>query len=204
MSKDIDNQGSASDGCIGNMHTACYSSLCDQQLLELISKQRDRSALAELYQRFKSTVGSFLKRKTCEDKLVDEVYNDVMLIVWENAHKFRGESKVSTWIFTIAYRIKIALSQKEKRHAHLTTEDFIHDVIPETGASLEETIEDAMLKLSEAHRTVIELSYFHGYNTSEIAAIVGCPQNTVKTRLFHARQKLKTTIEADQSSLEND
>jgi len=136
--------------------------------------------------------------------LIEEVYNDVMLTIWRKASTFRGESKVSTWIFTIAYRIKIALSQKENRHKHVTTEEFTHDISSESSFSVTETIEDAMVGLSESHRTVIELSYFHGYNISEIAAIVDCPQNTVKTRLFHARQKLKTTIEADKPSLEND
>ncbi len=181
-----------------------YSDFEDDKLLILIGSNRDNTALDELYERYRPTLGRFLQRGMHETTLIEEVYNDVMLTIWRKASTFRGESKVSTWIFTIAYRLKIALSQKEKRHAHLTTEDFMHEVVPETGASIEETIEDAMIKLSEAHRTVIELSYFHGYNTSEIAVIVGCPQNTVKTRLFHARQKLKTTIEVDQSSLEND
>lgn len=70
--------------------------------------------------------------------------------------------------------------------------------------SLSETIRAAINELSDQHRTVIDLAYFHGYSISEIAVIVGRTQNTVKTRLFYARQNLKATIEADQLSLESD
>ncbi|TMH00747.1 MAG: RNA polymerase sigma factor, partial [Betaproteobacteria bacterium] len=48
--------------------------------------------------------------------------------------------------------------------------------------------------LSAEHRAVVDLTYFHGLGCREIADIVGCPVDTVKTRMFHARRKLKTLL----------
>lgn len=209
MSKGIDNKGRAIDAidCSSNRSKiSCYSSLCDQQLLELIAKQRDRGALAELYQRFKQTVGSFLKRKTCEDKLVDEVYNDVMLIVWDKADKFRGESKVSTWIFGIAYHTSLTHNRKELRHSQDTDNQIsgsLNSLVDDNN--LEQQIVDnasmrsAIEKLSMQHKIVIELAYFYGHNLQEISDLLDCPLNTVKTRLFHARKQLKLSIQMEQN-----
>ncbi len=209
MKEGIDDKGnvaSAFDCGAEQTQIECYSSLCDQQLLELIAKQRDRDALSELYQRFKQTVGSFLKRKTCEDKLVDEVYNDVMLIVWDNASKFRGESKVSTWIFGIAYHTSLTHNRKELRHSQDCDNQMsgsLSSLVDDNN--LEQQIVDkasmrsAIGKLSQQHKIVIELAYFYGHNLQEISDLLGCPLNTVKTRLFHARKQLKQSIEMEQN-----
>jgi RNA polymerase sigma-70 factor (ECF subfamily) len=182
-----------------------YSKLDDNELLTLIGENRDRAALTELYNRYRLPLGHFIQREMSGTKLVEEVYNDVMLIVWNKASGFRGDSKVSTWIFGIAYRTRLTHSRKESRHNHCGTGEFMDNVQIEDESDLEartsvsETLHAAMIELPSKHRVVIELAYFHGYSTAEIAGIVGCPQNTVKTRLFHARNKLKATLEAGQA-----
>ena len=59
----------------------------------------------------------------------------------------------------------------------------------------EESLEKAMSRLSERQRSVVELTYQFGYSYAEIAEIVGCPVNTVKTRMFHARAQLRRILE---------
>lgn len=182
-----------------------YSNLEDQDLIHLIGKNQDRAALAEIYERYKLPVGSFLKRKACESRTIDEVYNDVMMVVWEKASRFRGESKVSTWLFGIAYRVRLSHGRKEKKHSTTSSDEVIDDNAlaehckSERETSLRESIQAALEELSEPHRVVIELAYFHGYSTAEISKIVSCPANTVKTRLFHARKKLRSAIELEES-----
>lgn len=182
-----------------------YSKLDDNELLALIGTNRDRDALTELYNRYRLPLGHFIQREMSGTKLVEEVYNDVMLVVWNKASGFRGESKVSTWIFGIAYRTRLTHSRKESRHDHCGTGEFMDNVQIEdesdleTRTSVSEALHAAMIELSKDHRAVIELAYFHGYSTAEIADIVGCPKNTVKTRLFHARNKLKAMLEADRA-----
>lgn len=176
-----------------------YSEFNDTQLLKLIAN-RDRIALEELYNRYKIPVGRFLELKLGQTKLIEECYNDVMLVIWQKANTFRGDSKVSTWIFSIAYRTQLSLSRKEQRHKSVQSEELMDDFASKKNTTFEietkinEVLYEALTELSNDHRTVIELCYFHGYSMDEISNIVGCPQNTVKTRLFHARKKLKESI----------
>ena len=176
-----------------------YNTIEDDKLLILIGNKQDRRALAELYERYRQPVGRFLLRGLRESKLVEEIYNDLMLTIWNKANSFRGDSKVSTWIFAIAYRQRLSHSRKESKHEHVGSTELLYALEPEENLMLNETIGAALLELSEQHRAVIELSYFHGYSTTEIAAILRCPQNTVKTRLFHARKKLKVTLGTNHS-----
>ncbi len=168
----------------------------DLMLLTQIIEGRDRDALALLYQRYRSPLARFLTLKRCDHKLIDEIYNDVMLTVWRNASQFEGKSKVSTWIFGIAYRVHLSHHRKEKRHQHA---ELSHVSLDEIDNSADESHDNSELmkaigRLSDKHRFVIIHSYFFGYTTEEIAALEGCPQNTVKTRLHHARQKLKSAL----------
>lgn len=176
-----------------------YGEFEDAYLIKLIGQQRDGIALAEIYERYRLTLGRFLLSGMPHAKLVDEIYNDVMLAVWRNASNFRGDSKVSTWLFGIAFRARMNASRKESKHNHMGDEVLENEESQHANVIVSETMRAAILGLSDAHKIVIELAYFHGYNTIEIAAIVDCPQNTVKTRLFHARKKLKASLEYDHS-----
>ena len=193
------------------MNTAkLLTSYDDQQLLERIAVHKDKLALRELYDRYRHSLGSFLRRKVYQDKLVDEIYNDVMMTVWQKAGSFRGESKVSTWIFGVAYRTCASHSRKEMKHLNNRTEvefDTLESQNDKGQDSVTSHMADqlrlATEKLSDNHREVIELSYFYEHSMAEIAEIVGCPINTVKTRLFHAREKLKRSLSPSAVSAQN-
>ncbi len=173
----------------------------DDELINLIGAERCRTALTELYNRYRLPLGGFLQRHLSHSKLVEECYNDVMLLVWQHAKDFRGQSKVSTWIFSIAYRAYIATSKKESRHRTINSEEAIETVISQRqNEMIQRTrmiadLRGALADLPRQSRTIIELAYFHGYSINEISKIMDCPQNTAKTRLFYARKKLKAVIE---------
>ena len=163
-------------------------------------QEQDKLALAELYDRYRHSLGGFIRRKIYQDKLVDEIYNDVMLTVWQKAESFRGESKVSTWIFGIAYRICMSQARNEMKHTQNMTDVEFDDMQAkpdedENEAELVDQLRIATSMLKDNHRTVIELTYFHGHSLAEISEIMKCPVNTVKTRLFHARRNLKESLE---------
>lgn len=171
----------------------------DEQLLALIGV-KDKSALHELYERYRQPLGSFLNRKIYANKLVDEAFNDVMFTVWRKAHDFRGDSKASTWIFGIAYRVAMNTARKESKHTdnRSGSDPEELDIAAEVKHSndVSDELKLAIDALKENHKIVIELAYFHDKSLSEIAIIIGIPINTVKTRLFHARQYLKKYLEA--------
>ena len=182
--------------------------MSDAELVSCIADNRDRDALAVLYQRYSSSLAGFIARKLPDQRLVDDVYNEVMFTVWEKAPSFRGDSKISTWIFGIAYRICLNQMRKEAKHMKNMDEQEL-DELPMKSVSSDEkndqlaALKTAMLNLSEEHRQVTELAYYMGNSVAEIAAIMQCPVNTVKTRLYHARLQLKKYVTLNESASES-
>lgn len=181
----------------------------DRELMARITEDRDVAAMEDLYVRFKPRLMSFLRRLTRDEMVLEEAYNDVMVTVWRKSHQYEARSKVSSWIFSIAYRICLRMVKKQsKRDAtfELRGDELPDMAAPEPVGSPEgsEDLIAAVKRLNPKHRIVVELCYFEGYSLEEIAQIVDCPANTVKTRLYHARNKLRTLIEAARQQLTAD
>ena len=159
---------------------------------------RDRSALAELYTIYHRRLARFLGRFIRQYDVVQEIVNDTLFIVWQQADKFRGSSRVSTWIMGIAYRRALrALRQAASRPAvQEIAEDATPAEDPFEATEQQELLARALGTLPLEQRMVLELTYYLGHSCEEIAAIVECPVNTVKTRMFHARRKLKALLPA--------
>ena len=172
----------------------------DLLLLERIV-QGDRVALHELYAAYHYPVLRFMQRITRSLELAQEGVNDVMLTVWRNGTSFGRRSSVSTWIMGIAYHKALkALASRQRWSSRFgfRIDDFEDRseiaVDPAEHGDLRETLHKALEGLSPAQRAVVELTYFGGYSYDEIAAIMGCGVNTVKTRMFYARAKMRKAL----------
>ena len=163
-----------------------------------------------LFIRHNLRIFRFLLRIVGNDATAEDLLNDVFIDVWRNAGRFEGRSQVKTWLLGIA-RLK-ALSALKRRSF-----DALDDAVAE---SIEDPADDPELVLrtaergallqaclrqvSSAHRQVIDLVYYHEQSIDEVARIIGVPQNTVKTRLFHARKRIAELLAAhgvDRASL---
>ncbi len=170
----------------------------DANELALLGRVRcgDRGAFSELYRLYHPRLYGYLRRLLQDPATVEEVLDDVMLVVWKDAGKFRGGSAVSSWVFGIAYRKALTAMRAERRYQA----PLDHSTDAETVASVDkqhvEWIRAALIQLSPDHRQVVELTYFSGFSYQEIAEIADCPVNTVKTRMFHARRRLKVLLPA--------
>jgi len=156
----------------------------------------DKDAIRVLYTRHSVRVFRFLVRMTNNEAAADDLVSEVFTEVWRSAGRFEARSQVTTWILGIA-RFK-AMSALRRR-----TFDALDD---DVAASIEDTadnpevvmqnadrsaiLQSCLKELSCAHRQVIDLIYYHGQSIEEVAGIVGVPQNTVKTRVFHARKRI--------------
>jgi RNA polymerase sigma factor (sigma-70 family) len=156
-------------------------------------------AFESLYRLYHGRLARFLERMTRRSQLVDELRNDTMLTVWRRASTFNGTSKVSTWIFAIAYRKALkALSQLDEP----LDDEFVpeqHDTAPgpeqtAQGVRAQAAVRLALRGLSAEQRAVVDLTYFHEFGYEEISKIIDCPVGTVKTRMFHARRRLKQLL----------
>jgi RNA polymerase sigma-70 factor (ECF subfamily) len=160
----------------------------------------DRSAFEALYRLYHPRLTRFLDRMTRRPGMVEELLNDTMLVVWRRAASYNGRSKVSTWVFGIAYRSALkALRQLDEAVEGEDAEEpaGAEDDEPEHHLGrlqVHALLLRALQGLSAEHRAVVDLTYFHGLDYREIAEVVDCPVDTVKTRMFHARRRLRLLL----------
>lgn len=175
----------------------------DADLIARLCKQ-DEQALELLYRHYYSRLFRFIARVTRREDLIDEVINDVMYVVWEKAESYNQQCRPSTWIFGIAYN----KARQSLRNAGMKAEESLDEMdddnllLEEHGSGLKQLemtnwLESALDRLSADQRAVIELTYFEGLHYSEIAVLMECPENTVKTRMHHARKKLALILNND-------
>jgi len=173
----------------------------DDLLMERILAH-DVAAFEELYRTYHGRLTRFLSRLVDRPSLVEEVLNDTLLVVWDRAESFNGTSKLSTWIFGIAYRkaMKGLRSQDEPVEDHGANTRVDPDGGPEEDLSRDRRqilLARAIRELSPEHRAVVEFTYYQEMGYREIAAIMECPLDTVKTRMFHARRHLRRRLPGD-------
>jgi RNA polymerase sigma-70 factor (ECF subfamily) len=167
------------------------------ELIERVARH-DRRAFEELYNLYHRRLARFLTRLTRRYDLAEEIINDTFWVVWRGARDFRGDSQPSTWILGIAYRkarnaFRSAARARARENLRppsfpLTTEE------PARAEELRDWLSAALNELPVEQRLAVELCYELGHSCEEIATIMGCPVNTVKTRLFHARAKLQKRL----------
>jgi RNA polymerase sigma factor (sigma-70 family) len=162
-------------------------------------RAKDPHALEELYHSYDPRLTRFLMRLFHRPRVVEEVINDTMMVVWNKPESFRETSKLSTWIFAIAYRQAL----KTLRHCDQAVEDSgannrISDEVgpdePLKRQRVRHLLLEAIDQLSEDHRRVIHHAYFQEMGYQEIAKIMACPVSTIKTRMFHARRELRKIL----------
>jgi len=180
------------------LSTERETSLTNQQELDVLVRiaDGDREAMTDLFQNYHRRLFNFVYRLTPSFSIAEELVNDIMLLVWQKASTFRGESRVSTWIFGIAYR----QTMRRVTRKQLETSSLIEvDELPaESDVSVE--TEDWILRglhcLPAAQQLATILVFYLGLSYEETAKVAGCPVNTIKTRMFHARRKLKEHLQA--------
>jgi RNA polymerase sigma-70 factor (ECF subfamily) len=167
--------------------------------VELIARvaQGDRKAFEELYNLYHRRLARFLTRLTRRYDVAEEVINDTFWVVWNKAREFRGDSQPSTWILGIAYRKARNAFRSSARWAdkNLALDSLpLTSEVPHDIEELRDWLGSALAQLPVEQRMAVELCYELGHTCEEIAKIMSCPVNTVKTRLFHARAKLQKLL----------
>lgn len=159
-----------------------------------------RAEFDALYRLYHPRLWRFLVHMLRQGEQVEEALNDTMLVVWQRADSFDGRSKLSTWVFGIAYRK--ALKALSRLDLPVGADDIDEPADSGPGpeqqlglAQLRGRLAAALAELSPEHRAVVELCYFHDMAYGEIADVVGCPPETVKTRMFYARRRLRLLLD---------
>lgn len=161
-----------------------------------ICADQDEAAFVVLFQHFAPRVKGFLVKSGATDTLAEECAQDVMATVWQKAHQFDPtRASVATWVFTIARNRKIDLLRRQRRPEpdDITwgpeEEPDQADILVLQQES--ERLAEALVKLPENQRALVERAYFGDLSHSEIAAETGLPLGTIKSRIRLALERLR-------------
>ena len=177
----------------------------NDEVLRLLGRieHADEAAFKELYRAFSRRLYAYVLRQLGDPAQAEEIVADTLYEVWRRPSVFRGDAQFSTWLIGIARnKVLMAFRSRKPDAKHEDIAD-VAEVIPseEPGAfeilaqqQRHEGVRHCMDKLSDEHRECIHLVFYEGLGLAEVAEVQACPENTVKTRLFHARQKLKNCL----------
>lgn len=164
----------------------------EKKLLTRIAA-RDRDAFSELFRAYHPRLFKFVFRLTGSYNAADELVNDILLVVWQSAAQFRGDSKVSTWIFGIAYRQALRRLRRRRLSLVPLADDDAADDDTST-IEREDWVRHGIRALPPKQQLTVMLVYYLGLSCEETAEATDTPVSTVKTRMFHARKKLKSHL----------
>ena len=165
----------------------------------------DRLAFANLYTELQPALQRYAASILAGDiDAAADVVDEAFLDIWRHAGRYEGSGNATGWIYRIV-RNKAVDWLRSRRERPIAAADGDHGL--ENLVDDADTPEQALEKKSDAlelraalerltpdHRDVVWLCYFESRSVSEIAVLVDCPENTVKTRLFHARKQLRSML----------
>jgi RNA polymerase sigma-70 factor (ECF subfamily) len=160
----------------------------------------DREAMRVLYGRFSLRVYRFALRLGADEGTAEDIVSEVFLEFWRRAASFKARSKLSTWLLSIAHN---KLASKRRRRSPEPLDEAAVEAMADAADGPEAILQkmqaasivaQALDQLSPAHHEIIDLAYYHEKSISEVARILGIPEATVKTRMFHARKRLAQAL----------
>ena len=171
-------------------------------LVRAVRDRQDRAAFAALFRHFAPRVKGFLMKSGADAALAEECAQDVMATLWQKAHLFDpARASVATWVFTIARNRRIDALRRSRRPE---PEELPWGPEPEPDQAevLEaqqetERLGQALARLPEAQRVLVERAYWGEVSHSEIAAETGLPLGTIKSRIRLALERLRTELKRE-------
>jgi len=162
------------------------------------------NAFANIIARYKDFVYTVVIRMVKNREEAEEISQDTFIKAFQSLSNFKGESKFSTWLYTIAYRKALDSIKKSKRTISSETIDLVNEgnlgLIQNGLDYLEakerrEIIQNCVQQLPEGMAAAITFYYFEDLSTKEIATIMELSQDNVKIKLYRGRKKLFTLLE---------
>jgi len=169
----------------------------ERRLLEEVARG-DGDALRHLYDRLGQRVFRYISRLIGDHQRAEDLTIETFTEVWRSAKKFRGAALVSTWILGIGRNLAMGHLRRNRVPLEELDESLScdHDPVEAfAGRQKEKLLQDALLRLPVIHREVLDLVFMQELNYEQIACLVSIPVNTVKTRVFHAKAKLRDILE---------
>lgn len=181
----------------------------DESLLKLY-QNGDAEAFSTLLARYRRPIFGFVLRFTRDAASAEELAQDVFLKVIERSDSFEGNSKFSTWIYKIArnhcidhkrkmvHRRHASLDQGKREDSQPLREQVAAEQVPvdrqAASVPMRERIREAVSNLPDDQREIFLLRHTKQLKFREIADLVGIPENTVKSRMRYALERLREEL----------
>jgi RNA polymerase sigma factor (sigma-70 family) len=174
---------------------------------EIISSvlQGDQARYAELVKRYQNFVFTIALRYAPQREDAEEIAQDVFVKAYRSLADFRGDSKFSTWLYTIVSTTCISFLRKKKLDTRSLDNEQVFEVADNQDSGFRanqveqksklQMVNEAIKRLSPDDAKLITLFYKGEQSLEEISRIMGLEVNTVKVKLHRARQRLKDRME---------
>jgi RNA polymerase sigma-70 factor (ECF subfamily) len=176
--------------------------------VELVTRCRrgERVAFEQLYRAHRRHVAANLYRVLGDRTELDDLVQEVFVIAFRGMERFRGEAKLSTWLYRIAVNVALGRLRARARRpppvpVEPTAEEAAVEGTPETLLAQREDVARVyrvLARLAPKKRIVLVLHEIQGLDIKEIAEIVAAPLVTVRTRLHYARKEFYRLIAGDE------
>jgi RNA polymerase sigma-70 factor (ECF subfamily) len=177
----------------------------DAELLRRI-RAGDRTAVDDLYERFRRPAFALARRVLADESLAEDVLQEVFLSVWRDPSAYdRARGSFSSWLLAVVHHKAVDAVRREesqRRRQTLAGEELVleepvaaRDVEEEAWTRVvAEQVRTALGSLSHPQREALTLAYYGGYTQREVAALTGAPLGTVKTRMLVGMRRLKAVL----------
>ena len=156
----------------------------------------DPYAFEELFYRHHRQLYRLAKITSRDPDDAADALQDALLSAHRNAHAFRHDASVSSWLYRIVVNSCLDRLRRNKTHAATPLEDDVHHVAdPTARVDTALVVERALLRLPVEQRSVVVAVDMQGYSVAETARMLGVPEGTVKSRCSRARAKLARTLD---------
>jgi len=168
----------------------------------------DQDACNEFFSRYNRKIFNTAYRILGEEASAEDALQETLMNVYRGISRFRGDSKLSTWISRITVNVCLGMLRKAKTRPYVELDDEFAKELPAeptpffdplAHASLQELkllVQETFFRMSEKQGIVVRLHDLEGHTIQEIAKIIRCPVGTVKSRLFYGRQEFKSVFDS--------
>lgn len=162
----------------------------------------ERELFGELVLKHQDFIFNVVSKYVRFEEEARDLTQDVFLKAYENIEKFRGDSKLSSWLYTIAYNLSMNWSER-KAGRETQLDDEYAETLAAPADITEEVydrelqlarISEVLAELPEKYQAVIKLYYFEAKSYQEISEALGLPMNTVKVHLLRAKEQIRRKL----------
>ena len=171
--------------------------LQEKRLVEQVAAG-DSAAFRQLYDLSYGKVCRYVQKVVRDGSLADDILAQTYTVAWQKSAAFKGNGRITTWLIGIARNIMFREFRKVKKYVPFEEEYSAAETQSQFKVEVESTnaaLKAALQTLKVNHREILELVFYQEFSYAEVAELIGIPVNTVKTRVFHAKQALKDVLE---------